>query len=144
MTTSRELLADIRAEFFTGGPAQPIDSEAVADAFARAISKVAADDFYCLMAGGALTTRYEGIDGLRLGWRDFLGAFDTVTIAPGEIFDSPDGLLEFVHLSGRPSGVDAEIEQDGAAVWRVRDAKVVCVEFHLDRGQARESAGLAE
>ena len=144
MTTPRILLADIRTEFFTGGPARPVDSDAVADKFALAISKVATDDFYCVMDGGALTTRYEGIDGLRVGWRDFLGAFETVTITPGEIFDSDDGLLEFVHLSGRPKGIEAEVEQDGAAVWRVRDEKIVCVEFHIDRTRARQSAGLAE
>ena len=34
------------------------------------------------MDGGALTTTYEGLEGLRAGWRDFLGAFETISIHP--------------------------------------------------------------
>jgi hypothetical protein len=131
----------MRAQFFTDGPAE-IDSEVAVEAFASAIATVATEDFYCVMDGGALTTRYEGIDGLRDGWADFTGAFATISIEPGELFEFEGGLLEHVRLVGRPEGADAQVPQDAAAVWRIRGEELACVEFHLDRGRARESAGL--
>lgn len=144
MATPRKLIADLRSSFFTHGPRQAIDSDAAVAAFAGAISRFAAQDFYCVMDGGALTTRYEGIDGLREGWNDFLGAFETILIESGEVFDTEDGLLEHVRLVGKPEGTDGEIAQDAAAVWRVRGDELTCVEFHLDRDRARVSAGLAD
>ena len=142
MATPRELLTDIRVDFFTDGPIESIDSPAAVNAFVGAIEKIATDDFICVMDGGALTTRYEGIEGLREGWRDFLGAFETIKIEPGEMMEIDDGMLEYVRMTGRPVGVDAEVDQDGAAVWRMRGEKLVCVEFHIDRARARASAGV--
>ncbi len=141
--TPLEQLTELRAQFFLGKPGEPVPSGTIVDAFAVAIGRVATEDFHCVMDGGALTTRYEGIDGLREGWADFLGAFETIMIEPGETFEAADGLLEHVRLIGRPKGIDAEVQQDGAAVWRFRGDRVACVEFHLDRERARESAGLA-
>ena len=143
MATPRELLSDIRVDFFTDGPIESIDSEAAVDAFVNTIGKIATDDFVCIMDGGALTTRYEGIEGLREGWSDFLGAFETIKIEPGEMIDIDDGVLEYVHMTGKPVGVDADVDQDGAAVWRMRGDQLACVEFHIDRGRARASAGVA-
>lgn len=144
MASPRQMLIGIRADFFTDWPLESIDSEAVVDAFAGAIEKVATDDFVCIMDGGALTTRYEGIEGLRQGWADFLGAFETIRIEPGEMFEIEDGVLEYVELTGKPAGVDADVDQAGAAVWRMRGDRLACVEFHIDRGRARASAGVAD
>lgn len=117
----------------------------VAEAFVAVLAPVAADDFVCVMDGGALTTEYRGMDGLREGWTDFLGAFETISITPEEAHETPDGraVAEFVRLRGRPLGADGEIEEEGGAVWRVRDGRLSAVEFHLDRAAALRSAGLA-
>ena len=144
MATPRELLTEIRSDFFTEGPIETIDSAAAVEAFVGTISKVASDDFVCVMDGGALTTRYEGIDGLREGWSDFLGAFETIAIEPGEMFEIEDGVLEYVQMTGKPVGVDANVDQPGAAVWRMRGDQIACVEFHIDRARARASAGVAD
>jgi len=56
----------------------------VADAFVTTLAPVATEDFVCLMEGGALTTEYRGLEGLREGWTDFLGAFETISITPEE------------------------------------------------------------
>lgn len=117
----------------------------VADTFVAVLAPVATDDFVCLMEGGALTTEYKGLDGLREGWTDFLGAFETISITPEEARENEDGtaVAEFVRLRGRPLGADGEIEQEGGAVWRVRDGRLSGVEFHLDRNAVLRSAGLA-
>jgi ketosteroid isomerase-like protein len=117
----------------------------VADAFVTALAPVATEDFVCLMEGGALTTEYRGLEGVREGWTDFLGAFETISITPGEARENADGTVvaEFVRLRGRPLGADGEIEEEGGAVWRVRDGRLSAVEFHLDRKAVLRSAGLA-
>src|SRR3954465_6595485 len=118
----------------------------VADAFVATLTPVVTDDFACVMDGGALTHEYQGLEGLREGWTDFLGAFETISITPEEARETPDGsaVAEFVRLRGRPLGTDGEIEQEGGAVWRVRDGRLSAVEFHLDRQAVLRSAGLAD
>ena len=135
------MLEEIRRDFYEGQEGA-LDSEAAVEAFARTIASVAAEDVVCVMDGGALTTRYEGVEGVREGWSDFLSAFETIRIIPGDVAETADGLLEYVRLIGRLVGTENEIEGDAAAVWRVRDGKLAVVEFHMDRARARASAGL--
>jgi ketosteroid isomerase-like protein len=118
----------------------------VADAFVATLAPLVAEDFVCVMDGGALTTEYRGLEGLRDGWADFLGAFETISITPEEVRENEDGTVvaEFVRLVGRPVGADGEIEQEGGAVWRVRDGRLSAVEYHLDRAAILRSAGLAQ
>jgi len=142
MASPREILEQIRRDFFAGQEGA-LDSDAAVEAFGSTIAKVATDDFACIMDGGALTTRYEGIEGVRAGWRDFLAAFEAIRIVPGEVIETDDGLLEYVHLVGRPVGIEAEIQQEGAAVWRLRGDRLALVEFHTDRERARASAGVS-
>jgi len=141
MVDPRAMLEEIRRDFYTGQDGA-LGSEAAVEAFASTIGRFAADDIVCVMDGGALTTRYEGANGVRDGWRDFLSAFETIRIVPGEIAETADGLLEYVHLVGRLVGTDTDVEADAAAVWRIRGDKLAVVEFHMDRARARASAGL--
>lgn len=143
--TAAEMLQRVRAGFSIEGPFESdIDAERAADAFVTTIEPVATDDFVCVMDGGALTTEYKGLAGLREGWLDFLKAFDSIAIRPGEVHETPDGrcVAEFVQLTGRPKGAAGEIEQPGAAVWRVRGDRLQSVEFHIDRSRALRSAGI--
>ena len=124
-----------------------LDAEEAADAFVASLAPIATDDFTCVMDGGALTTTYEGLEGLRAGWRDFLVGFDTISIHPDpEMHVGGDGecVVEYVHLSGKPRGVDAQIEAQGAGLWRFRGDRLASVEFHLDRERALKAAGVAE
>lgn len=140
------MVQKLRENFSLGGQFDSdMDAEAAADAFVASIAPIATDDFTCVMDGGALTTTYDGLEGLRAGWRDFLGAFDTISIHPeDEIHLGGDGqcVVEFVRLTGKPKGVDAELEESGAGLWHFRDGKLATVEFHLDRGRALKAAGV--
>ena len=51
-------------------------------------------------------------------------------------------VAELVQLTGKPRGADGEIEQTGAAVWRVRGERLQSFEFHIDRERALRSAGI--
>jgi ketosteroid isomerase-like protein len=121
-----------------------LEAEQAAEAFVTAIAPLATDDFVCVMDGGALTATYEGLDGLREGWRDFLGAFETIRIHPEAVYESADSdcVAEFVRLTGRPKGVAADVDQEAAAVWRLREGRLCRVEFHMDRSSALRSADI--
>lgn len=114
-------------------------------AFAEAIAPVADPDLVCVMNGGAMTTEYRGLDGIQAGWTDFLSPFETLRIEfEGSVEAGEDGwFVDLVRLTGVPKGSSGEIEQTGAAVWHLRDGRVVRVEFHLDRDEARRAAGIA-
>jgi hypothetical protein len=119
------------------------DSEGGA-AFAAAIAPLADPDLVCLMSGGALTTQYSGLDGIQAGWTDFLSPFETLRVEfDGSVEPGREGwFVDPVRLTGVPKGSSGEIEQTGAAVWQIRDGRVVRVEFHLDRDAARRAAGI--
>ena len=68
-------------------------SAAIVDGFVAALGPHVSDDFVCVMDGGPMTTSYEGIEGLRRGWEDFLGAFEALQIEPVDAMEGADGDL---------------------------------------------------
>jgi ketosteroid isomerase-like protein len=138
-------LREMRAAFAGAGALDsPRPADELVEALAEAIGRRTAPGFTCTMNGGALTTTYEGVEGLRSGWQDFLAGFETLQISPEEIRDGADGktAVEFVRLIGTPRGARGEVEQNAAAVWRLGDGGVEAVEFYLDRAAALRAGGL--
>ena len=142
--SSIDLHRRLRVAFSGEGGFEGLDSQAMADAFVATIEPHAAEDFTCHMmgAGGAV---WEGLEGLRAGWRDFLEGFDSLRVVPGEVWETEAGdvVVEFVRMECRPRGTQAQLDQPAAAVWRFRDGVLTAVEFHIDRAEALRSAGLA-
>lgn len=144
MNDPRDLVQALRENFAFEGGFEKLDTKSAAAAFATAVAPRATENFQVTMAGGALTTTRSGVDGLRDGWVDFLEGFDSISIAPVSMQLGParDCVVEFVDLRGKPKGVDAEIEQAAAAVWRVEGERLSGVEFYLDRDAALCAGGL--
>ena len=141
--TATELAQQLRKGFAAEGGFDGLDSQAMADAFVAAIEPHATEDFNSRMVGvGDLT--WEGLEGLRAGWRDFLEGFEYLRVIPEELRENRAGdcVVDFVRMEGRPRGTGAEIEQPAAAVWRIRDGRITAVEFHIDRREALRAAGL--
>lgn len=146
MGEALEMLQRVRADFAVEAVYDDdLQAADAAEAFVSVLAPFVTEDFVCVMAGGAMTTEYRGLDGLRDGWTDFLGAFETISIMPEEARENADGtaVAEFVRLRGKPVGADGEIEQEAGAVWRVRNGRLSGVEYHLDRHAVLRSAGLA-
>ena len=139
-----EVLEAVRRDYFADEGAVEIDGLEAARVFADAVARNAVDDFTVIMDGGAMTTRYEGRDGMFAGWSDFIAPFEKIRIVPEEMIDASRNhcVVEFVRLTGRPKGTAAEIEHEAAAVWRVREGLVRQVEFHMSRQAALRSAGI--
>ena len=140
-----ELLQEIRAGFFRETQSALIESKRDVEVFADAVAANAVEGFRVTMDGGAMTTTYTGREGFVSGWTDFAAPFEEIRIEPEEIIESPTGdcVVEFVRMTGRPRGTDAAIEHESAAVWRVQEGRLTEVEFHMSRGAALRSGGIA-
>jgi ketosteroid isomerase-like protein len=101
---------------------------------ARRLTQVVAPDCE-FVAPGFLDVPdvFEGTDGLREMWLQWLAPWASYRATVEETFDLGDRVALLVRDFGRRAGDANEVAQNGAAVWSVRDGKVVRVEYHADR-----------
>jgi ketosteroid isomerase-like protein len=117
-------------------------SEAVVERMIAALAPLTAGDIVMVMRGtdDSFVGTYEGFDGLREGWSDWLSSWGRLRFEIEEIHEVGDNVL----LIGRQLGVTrhggVEMEHPSAVVWKFRDGLLARVEFHLDRELAAASA----
>ena len=124
---------------------QPLTPEdASGGALATAVERVAAPDLVTVMIGPdqSFRTEYRGPSGLVEGWRDWLSPYESFRMELEDLIESNEVLVTCVRQFGTPVGGGPELEATGAAVWWVRDGRLVRVEFNLNREAALRSAGL--
>ncbi len=88
---------------------------------------------------------YHGHEGIRAFWRQWFAAWDTASFEYEEFLDAGDSIVTILsqRMRGRTSGI--ELEWDSyAQAWKIRDGKVVRVEFFPTRGEALKAVGLSE
>jgi ketosteroid isomerase-like protein len=61
-----------------------------------------------------------------------------------ELIDAGDRVVIITDDYGRRRGMSAEVQLHGAAVWTVREGKIVAIDFYPHRDGALEAAGLRE
>jgi hypothetical protein len=139
MSANLELVRRLR-EAFEADPA----AGAAGERLIEVIRSVADPELRSRLAGGAITTEYVGIEGLRRGWEDFLRSFESVRIQFEDIVEVDDAVLvDTVTLIGVPRGTEVEVEQPAAAIFEFDQGRLVRVEYHLDRDEAFRRAGAA-
>ena len=88
---------------------------------------------------------YEGHDGVRR-WRDqVFDIFDNPRVEPERIVDVHDDgttVLMLLRAKGIASYTGIEVEVEWAAVWTIRDGKLLRAQGYLNRAEALEAAGL--
>jgi ketosteroid isomerase-like protein len=86
---------------------------------------------------------FEGIEGLRTGWRTWLEPWDRYRIKIDEMLDAGGGLiLVLVTSTARMRDSEMEVPQSAASMFRVKEGRIVEISFYLDQAQARRDAGL--
>jgi ketosteroid isomerase-like protein len=86
---------------------------------------------------------YEGIEGLRAGWRAWLEPWDSWRVEPEKILDSgADTVLLLTRSTARMRDSGTEVPQATALMVKVDAGKVVEMRFYLDQQQAKRDAGL--
>ena len=90
---------------------------------------------------------FQGHDGVRR-WRDqVFEVTENARVEPEEIVDvHGDGetVLMLLRATGTASYSEIEIEIEWAAIWTIRDGKVLRAQGYLSRPEALEAAGLSE
>jgi ketosteroid isomerase-like protein len=108
------------------------------------VTVLAPDAEIAFVTPGVGTTEYRGLEGFLEGWGDWMVPWATYEVDVEELLDAGERVVVLVTLRGQTLHDHVEIEQPGAAVFSVAAGKIVRIEFHLDRREALEVAGLAE
>ena len=92
---------------------------------------------------GDMAGPWRGAAGLRAGWEEWVAPWASFTFQGTEVIDAGGGrVLLLGDAVGRmDSGV--ELETHGAALYTVRNGRIVKISHYLDQEQARRAAGLA-
>jgi ketosteroid isomerase-like protein len=87
---------------------------------------------------------HYGHAGLRDWWRRQLEIWEKWEDSPDEVIEAGEQVVSVVisRSRGRTSGAD--VESNHAAVWTLRDGRVLRVEWFPSRAEALEAVGLAE
>ena len=86
---------------------------------------------------------YEGHEGVRRFWRQWLGPWEHMAFEQEAYFDAEDKVVVFQRMlaRGKTSGAEAGFG-DYAQVWTLRDGRVTRMKFYADRDEALRAAGL--
>ncbi len=93
-------------------------------------------------AGGLIPTS-RGADGFIAFWLDWLEPWESFTLELERIVPGPDGIVVEAVQQGRLRGSTNLVESQAAAVHFFRGDRLARIEFHLDRAEARQAAGLS-
>jgi ketosteroid isomerase-like protein len=119
------------------------------EAARRGLRSVFAADCVCAVVmpgqGGAAEQRtYLGIDGLRGAWLDWLQPWASYHVRIERLVEAGEQVLVLRRDLGRRHDMDKEISSPVAAIWTIRDGKIVRAEFYANRQQALEAVGLRD
>jgi ketosteroid isomerase-like protein len=120
------------------------------DTFARvreALRPLVTDDFQSVYAFPGQSRTYEGLDGFRKNWLDWLEPWVTYRTTIEEVIDVGERVVVLFRDRGLRKDLDAEVECIGAQIWTFRDEKVARIEEYADRTEALKAlkaAGLTE
>jgi ketosteroid isomerase-like protein len=114
---------DLVELFATAGPAIDTGGLVAEDAAVRFVAPSAENE-------------RQGPEGFREGWADWLEAWQSYRMYYDDVVEKDDRVVALVRLSGVTRRDGVEMEQEAAAVFRFDGAKVVEIEFNLDRDDA--------
>ena len=109
------------------------------------LEPLAARDVTCVMVGdeaGTFTQEFTGLGGFLDAWIDWLATFEKLELVTGELVINCPHVVAAGSQRGISATAGIAVNADAAAVWTVRDEKLVRVEFHLYRETALRAAGL--
>ena len=90
---------------------------------------------------------FKGHDGVRR-WRDqVFDIVDNARVEPEKIAEAPgeaETLLMLLRATGTARYTEIKVDLEWAAIWTIRDGKLIRAQGYLNRAEALEAAGLSE
>ena len=108
---------------------------------------VFADDFeveFISETYGSLRPPSRGPQGFAEAWLEWLEPWESYQVELEGFIDAGDKVVSLVRVLARSERDAVPVEHQPAAVWAVRDGKVVSVRFYLEREAALEAAAKPE
>ncbi len=111
---------------------------------AAALDPHLAQDFKCVARGylEADGESFAGLAGLRYLWLEWLTPWRSYRSELEEVIDLGEDVLVLVRDFGRRAEETGEVVVASAALWTMRDGKVVQITFYANRSTALEAVGL--
>jgi ketosteroid isomerase-like protein len=110
------------------------------------LAEVAEPDFKVKMQAptelGGTAFEGRGPDGLRSVWEEWSGVFGSFRVELKQRLESGNDIVDVVRLIATTDTGGVAIEQDGAALWRIRNGKLARAEFFLDPEDGIRAAGI--
>jgi ketosteroid isomerase-like protein len=85
---------------------------------------------------------YRGHAGYARWLEDWGAAWAEWSIEPEEFIDAADSVVVFFRMRTKGRGSGVEVERQDAIVFKLRNGRIVRVDYYNDRRQALEAAGL--
>jgi ketosteroid isomerase-like protein len=87
---------------------------------------------------------YRGHQGVRRWLEDWGAAWAEWSIEPEKLIDAGDSVVVFIRMKAEGLGSGVAVERDDTQVHKLRDGKVVRLDYFNDRKQALKAVGLEE
>ena len=140
--TTVELMALISNQ----GPFSPgssVAGEEMVETVTEVLRHNAHEDYATLMVSEAATLDYQGVEGFREAWTDWLSPYESFRIEMDEVIQLEDKLVFVVRQIATTLHSSVEVETPSAAIWWFEDGRVRQAAFYLDRQAGLKAAGIA-
>jgi ketosteroid isomerase-like protein len=111
---------------------------------AEALAPFVHADLECVMYAFGSEERYAGLDGLRAFMLDWTAPWAMYRIETEKAIDLGERVLLLNRDRGLREGSTQEVEGRIAALFTIRDGKVVRIDAYTTRAEALEAVGLSE
>jgi len=101
-------------------------------------------EFISIEARRSIRPAARGPQGLAQAWRDWLEPWESYYIEAEGFIDGGDEVVSLVRVRAQTARDSVPVEHRPAAVWSVREKKIVGVRFYLERDAALQAAGLRD
>jgi ketosteroid isomerase-like protein len=137
--------AQLAALISEGGPFAPgsvMEGDEMIEAVGELLRHNAHPEYTTLMVSEAITQTYEGPEGFREAWSDWVTPYEGFRIEMDEVVPREDRLLFVVRQIATTREGGVEVETPSAAVWWLEDGMIRQAAFYLDRQAGMKAAGV--
>ena len=105
-------------------------------------AEIAHPEFELHGGGGLFFEPALGVSAAADSYREWASAWESFRIEPEEFIDAGDDVVVVARVRGRSREGGVEIDQRAAAIWTLRDGKVLRIAEYSDPAEALRSAGV--